>query len=413
MSGTPAPVGPVTAGAARRARRRVVVSTVIDATGSGLWMPFAVLFLVHGRGLPLVESGAALTVGGLLGLASVPLVGGITDRLGLVPALMTSNALRCGCFLCYPLVSTGWQVVAVSAVVGVGDRLFWTVNAPLVDAISAGREADRLIGTQTIARFVGAGLGAAATAVLPFVAGEMMYDLLAVANAGSFAVAGLLLVGLVVPEPPARAARGVPAPRAGWRALLRHRAYVAFCAVHVLFALASVSKFTVLPVVVFDVLRGPQWLPGAAIAISTAVIVLGQQPVIAWFARWSRGTGLLVSAALFTAAYLCLAILTALPTAAVLAAVLLFSVLASLAEAIFAPATTAAAAATAPPELRGRASALFQLSWGIAQVIAPVVLTSLLGVGNAALWLVLAALCALTVPAVLRLRTALPAGVLT
>jgi MFS family permease len=395
----------------RSAYRRFVMSTVIDAIGSGLWMPFALLFLVHGRGFSLVETGAALTVGGMIGLASVPVVGAAADRFGLTRVLQAGNIVRLVAFLCYPLVHSGWQVVVVAAAVGIGDRLFWTVNAPLITALTDGRDAEKLIGTQTIARFAGAGIGAAAAAVLPAVAGAGMYTLLALGNAASFALAALLVIGLRVPE--RRQDSGEPAaPRVSWLALLRHRAYVGYCATHVLYTLASVSKFTMLPLVVFDVLHGPQWIPGAAILVSTVVIVLGQRPIIAYVRRWSRGTALVVSSAIFTVSFALLALLTRVPIPVATVMILLYAVAVSIAEAVFAPVTTAAAAAAAPPRLEGRASALFQLSWGISQVISPLLLTSLLDIGNTTLWLVVAALCALTVPAVLRLRRTLPTGTL-
>ena len=399
----------VTTAVSRGVRLRFVTSTVIDAIGSGLWMPFALLFLVHGRGLSLVETGASLTIGGMVGLASVPVVGAVADRFGLVRVLQAGNVVRVAAFLCYPLVSSGWQVVVVAAAVSVGDRLFWTVNAPLITALTDGRDAEKLIGTQTIARFTGAGIGAAAAAVLPAVAGAGMYTLLALGNAVSFAVAALLVVGLRVPQ---RKQETGERAKGSWRALFSHRAYVAYCATHVLYALASVSKFIVLPLVVFDVVRGPEWIPGTAVLIGTAVIVIGQQPVIAYVRRWSRSRALVISSMIFTGSFAALASLTALSIPAATVVILLFSFAVSIAEAIFAPVTTAAAAAAAPPGVEGRASALFQLSWGVAQVIAPLLLTSLLDVGNTVLWLVVAALCALTVPAVLRLRRALPAGVL-
>ncbi|CCH31619.1 MFS transporter [Actinosynnema sp. NPDC047251] len=394
---------------ARGARRRFVASTVIDAVGSGLWVPFALLFLVHGRGLGLVEAGAALTAGGFAGLASVPFVGAAADRLGFARVLVAGNVLRFGCFLCYPFVSGGWQVVVLAAAVSVGDRLFWTANAPMVTALTNGRDVEKVLGTQTVARFAGAGIGAACAAVLPGVAGAALYDVLAWANAASFAVAALLLLGLPnVIGPPSST---VPV-KAGWRELARERPYVAFCATHVLFALASVAKFTVLPLVVFDVLHGPQWIPGAAVVVGTVVIVVGQRPITAFVARWSRARALVFGGVLFAVSFAALAPLTALPAPAAVVVILGFSVLVSVAEAVFAPTATAAAAAAAPPHLAGRASGLFQLSWGVAQVAAPVLMAGLLSAGNAVLWSVLAVACAATVPAVLRLRSTLPAGVL-
>jgi hypothetical protein len=90
--------------------------------------------------------------------------------------------------------------------------------------------------------------------------------------------------------------------------------------------------------------------------------------------------------------------------------ILCYSVAVSLAEAIFAPIALAAAAAAAPAALQGRASALFQLSWGVSQVAAPLLLTVLLSAGNPVLWLTLSGLTAMAVPLVWLQRRLLACG---
>ena len=107
----------------RAVRRRFMAATLIDALGSGLWMPFVLLFFVHGQGMNLAKAGGALSLGALLGLAAGPLSGSVMDRIGPVTVLLLSNIVRLGAFTCYPLISSLWQVVLVSTIVSVGDRL--------------------------------------------------------------------------------------------------------------------------------------------------------------------------------------------------------------------------------------------------------------------------------------------------
>jgi MFS family permease len=178
------------------ARRRFVLATVIDAVSSGLWVPFALLFFVRAQGIPLVGAGAALTTGGLTGLAATPAAGIAADRFGLIPVMVTCNVIRFAGFTCYPFVTGAWQIVPIAAVIAAGDRLFWTVNTPMVKALTTGRRAEYLIGTQTIARFAGAGAGAGAAAVLSALTSRLVYHLLAYLNAASFVAAALLVAGL-------------------------------------------------------------------------------------------------------------------------------------------------------------------------------------------------------------------------
>jgi MFS family permease len=381
-----------------------VAATVTDAAGSGLWMPFALLFFVRAQGMPLVAAGAALSAGGLIGLSLVPLAGTLADMLSLTPLLVACNVIRFAGFCCYPLATRWQEVMVIAAVIAFGDRLFWTANTPAVAALAPGRAAEQLIGTQTIARFAGAGLGSGAAALLPALSGGGLYRLLAYLNAASFAVAAVLIIMMGTAAPARRPGRsrrsdsGRPPRPDSWAGLARYPRYAGLCATHVLFTMASYGKYSMLAIVIVTVLHGPRWIPGAAVATGTIVIVAGQRPVTSYFASRSRAAALMLAAGIFTVAFASLSLLTVTPAAVTAVLILCYSAAVALAEAIFAPVALAAAAAAAPAALQGRASALFQLSWGISQVTSPLLLTALLSHGNPTLWLTLSGLTAIAVP---------------
>ncbi|MDS0132811.1 MULTISPECIES: MFS transporter [unclassified Amycolatopsis] len=390
--------------------RIFLAATLIDALGSGLWVPFALLFLVHGQGMGLVDAGASLTIGALLALVTGPATGAAMDRFGPRALLIAGNLVRLAAFAAYPLAHTSWQVVVVSAVAGFGDRLFWTCNAPMVARLTSGTDTDRVLATQTVGRFAGAGLGAAAMAVLPTITSPWAFHLLAYANAASFGVAAVLIrllprvvSGNAGANPPYRSR-----PAGSWRAVLGNRAFTGFCVTHMAFTLASASKFSVLPIVVRDLLHGPQWIAGTAITVGTVVVVTGQRPIVGLLAGRSRTAGLIGSAVLFAICFALLVPLTAVPLPVATVLILLTSLGFSIAEALFGPTATAAAAAAAPPGAEGRASSIFQLSWGLPIALAPGLLAALLSTSNALTWSILALTCASAVPALLVLRKKLP-----
>ncbi|WP_410562328.1 MFS transporter [Amycolatopsis sp. cmx-4-61] len=446
--------------------RIFLAATLIDALGSGLWVPFALLFLVHGQGMSLVDAGTSLTTGALLALITGPATGAAMDRFGPRALLIAGNVVRLAAFAAYPLAHTSWPVVAVSAVAGFGDRLFWTCNAPMVARLTAGADTDRVLATQTVGRFAGAGLGAAAMALLPTITSPWAFHALAYANAASFGVAAVLirLLPRVMADGPAGGGRpaaahpgsgrpaaeatspttvggepaatsppthpssdetpaeaaaatgagGEPATappaarRGSWRAVLGDRAFTGFCVTHMAFTLASASKFSVLPIVVRDLLHGPQWIAGTAITAGTVVVVTGQRPIVGLLAGRSRTGGLIGAAVLFSFCFALLIPLEAVSLPVATALILLTSLGFSVAEALFGPTATAAAAAAAPAGAEGRASSIFQLSWGLPIALAPGLLATLLSVSNALTWSILALTCASAVPALLVLRKKLP-----
>jgi MFS family permease len=393
-----------------RAGRRYLTASLIDALGSGLWLPFGLLFLVNAQDMGLTEAGASLSLGALLGLAAGPVSGWLMDLAGPLRLLIGSNAIRLVAFACYPLVTRAWQVVLVSAVISIGDRTFWTVNAPIASALATGRDAERLIGTQTIGRFAGAGIGAGATALIPDLNSPFSYHLLAYLNSASFGIAAALVIGLRVPI---QRGRRPEAGGAGWAAVLADRPYLGLCATNVLFTLASVSKYSMLPILVLNVLHGPHWVPGVAIGAGTLTLVTIQRPVLRIAARYSRTAGLLTASAVFALSFAALIGVTTVPGGVAVGVIVVASAAVAVAEALFAPLTTAAAAAAAPRDAQGRASALYQLSWAVSMVAGPALLTRLLSIGSPVLWLTLALVSAATGPAVLALRRRLPAAVLS
>jgi len=397
-----------------RGSRPYLIGVAIDALGSGLWMPFGLIFFTRGQHLAVAQVGLALTLGGVIGLAFGPFTGTLVDRSGCAPALGASNVLRTATFVLYPLVNAAWQVALLAMVTAAADRMFWTANSPLLGRIASGRQLDRLLGTQSVIRIVGLGVGAAlATPLAGSVRGLHAVSYL---NALTFAVTALIVFP-VARRLEARPAGGgeddaTPAQAATWGRVLRDRGYVLLCVAQLLLALAASSFVVILPLVALSVLHGPLWLPGGSIVVGNVVLAAVQNPAVRLGERTARWRVIAVSAVVFTAAFVLMLPGQGLSKPWVIVIVLASSIVGVIAEALFAPLMTAAANQAAPKGLAGRYSALFQTSWGAANVLAPAVCTGLLAAGYGFLWLGLSALVLLTIPILIYVTPRLPAGAL-
>ncbi|MBP2321691.1 MFS family permease [Kibdelosporangium banguiense] len=373
-------------------RTRFAIASIIDSAASGMWPPFMLLFLVNAQHLSETSAGLGLTIGSLLGITAGPAVGMLLDRVGPAKLVIASNVVRLAAFAYYPQASTIWQAALVACVLSLGDRLFWTANAPFAKVVSAAaRDVERLLGWQSIGRFGGFGLGAGLIAVMPDTTDPIVYVVVAYVIAALQGVAALILIGIRTPPEPSEV-------KPSWSIVLKDRRYVAVCATQILFCLASVGKYTVLPLVIINVLHGPQWVVGAAMIIGTVVYIVVQEPVLRIAEKYPRSQGMAVAAAMFAVCFAALAI------APVTAVILVTSAVMSVAEALFSPLSTAAAVDAAPKEAQGRASALFQLSWGVATAIGPAMLTGLLTLGLPVLWTTLTITSLAAIPAVIATR---------
>lgn len=163
-----------------------------------------------------------------------------------------------------------------------------------------------------------------------------------------------------------------------------------------------------LPLVLVTQLHAsPAWAAGA-FAANTGLVVAFQVPVTVWMSRFSRRTALVISGIVLSVSYL--GFLAGIELGHGWAAPALFgvSLLCTIGEIIYAGSSTVLVAATAPPEMLGRALARFQLSTGFGLAVSPAVITALAAHGPSALWASLAAATLLSAAVVSRDRVGRP-----
>ncbi|MER5447092.1 MFS transporter [Streptomyces sp. NPDC002764] len=387
-------------------KRTYLVALTVDCVGNGLWAPVALIFFTRGQHLPLAHVGAALTVGGLLGLLAGPVNGLLVDRWGPANGAALSYAVRTGVFALFPFVSATWQVGALAVVAAAAERLFWTASTPLLARLVPAEALLGVLSTASVLKVSGWAAGGAIGAT----AGGLLIDsgtglhLIAYANGLTYAAAmGLVLTVRrhVRPSPAAEALADGRAWR--WRDLRDDPGFLRLCLLTLLLAFVSDCLTTMLPVVAIVVLGQPSWLPGVVVAVACVSMAVARRPAVAYARRVSAPPALRLAACFFT-----LAVLVMAPSGwagpATTAVVLSTALIGTLGDALFAPVVTTTANAAAPPGLEGRYNATFQTSFGIAGAVAPAAGTALLAHGNTVLWLGLAVVCA---------GTALSVGFLT
>ncbi|MEW2452146.1 MFS transporter [Streptomyces parvulus] len=390
--------------AAHRARDRrwYLGALFADAIGNGLWTPSALIFFTRAQGMSLGATGAALTLGGVIGLLSIPLSGTLIDRWGALPLIQLSNLLRGAVFLAYPLISSVWQLTALAAVLSACERLFWTANTPALERVVGKGDLLPLLGTQNMLRTVGwmAGAGLAALVSGALLQHPDRLHLIAWLNGATFLTAALLTSGVRLPDrttDPSDPRQTFATAEPAWRSILTNRPFVTLCLTQLAFALMADSLAVMLPLVALDVLHGPPWLPAAALIASSVSLLLVQRPSLRYYARQgSPLRPLRLACVVFSVAFMLLAPAHRLTSALAVPLVLTAAVAGACANALFAPVMTLLANETAPEQRKGHYSAIFQLAWGTAAVLAPAVGTFLLTAGNTVLWLTLGGLSGAT-----------------
>lgn len=361
---------------------------LINALGYGLFAPFSILYFhqVVGLSLPLVGLGLSLATG--VGLVATPLGGPLIDRFGARLVAVVTNLLGAVGFAAYLSVHSFAGFLIVALFLAVGSSSGGTAGTALVVDLAAPADRDRWYALVRMAFNAGAGAGALLAGVLVAVGGTSGYRWIVGLNGLSFALAAGLLFLVRVH----RSSVTTKAPSGTYRTVLRDRPFLGLVGANALIWISVVALEVALPPYLIIIVHAPAWIVGLLFGLNTGMVVVLQIPVVRVVTSWRRtrimaagGLGYGLSFLLFAAApfvslglvplYLCVCM-----------------ILYTLAEIIYAPTSTALAAATAPIGMQGRYLAIFQLSLASAATITPALAGSLLAANPRGLWLLLALL---------------------
>jgi MFS family permease len=364
---------------------RFVAAVMIDAVGTGVFIPVSMLYFVATTSMSLVQVGAALTTAALLALPAGLVAGGLVDRYGARPVLQVANLVQAVGFAGYLVAGQAWQVTLCAWLSSAGRATFFGGYGVTVAALAEPGQRERWFGLIGSVRNLGYALGGVLSAVALGVGTTSAYATIVMVNALSYLAAFALMRGV----PNARAEHR-PDDLRGWRSVLRDRRYLLLVAQQLCFAISLFALNVLIPVYATRTLGLPGWTAGALFTLNAVLVGVGQGFVVARLTGQVRSRVLAAGHLLFATGYLIfLSAGRVSAPSVVLAVVLLGVVVYTLGEIFGAPVTAAVAADAAPAPLRGRYLALNQLAVGVAGAVAPVALSALLSVGDPVPWLTL------------------------
>src|SRR5215469_1813772 len=95
-----------------RSRPGLAGALFIDAVGTGMFLPFSLLFFLATTALPLTRIGLGLSIAAVARIPVTIAAGPLSDRFGPRAAIVASQLLQAAGFAGYLLVHSFWQLVA-------------------------------------------------------------------------------------------------------------------------------------------------------------------------------------------------------------------------------------------------------------------------------------------------------------
>jgi MFS family permease len=351
-----------------RSRFALVAGLAIDSYGSGLFLPLALVYATRVVDLSVEAAGTVVAVATALGLAVPALAGRLTHRIGPRLVVVTSQLVQAAGAVAYLVASDAAGVFVAAALLSIGTQLFYCSVFVLVADVSTTTAKERPFALVNMVRAGAFGVGTLSAAVLLAWDSNAVLRWLVGLNALTFVVAAILLAAFVRTEPVDHAASRAVGPLT----VLRDRRYLALILAAFLIDLADFS-LAGMPIFVIEFVDGPEWLPGALLAISTALLSAFSVRVVDALRGLRRTQSMQGAAAIYAVFAVLMMGMLWVPARLLIPYAIVIWLLRVFATMAFFPIAGALSEALPPPEHRAAAMATYQYAFTTAQVAAPAI----------------------------------------
>jgi MFS family permease len=380
----------------------------LNYVGTGMFVPFLLIYLHSVRGFGLQTSGLVSAVYAGVGMVVALGAGPAVDRVGARRITAVSLVLLALGLGAMPLVRQPWEAFAFVAVAGLGRGLFWPGYSTLLIAVTPAAAREGSYAVQRVTSNIGFGLGGLAAGLVVSTGDPSTFTVIFVLNAASYL---LFLVALAFVKEPERMERvDEPSSAGGYAIVLRDRAFIGAIVLGGLFAAFGIAQLnSMLPVYAASDVGVSERGVGLIFLFNTVAILILQLPVAKLLQGRRRVAALAFTGLIWAAAWL-LALAAGLwfgvlaATALLIAVAVVFAVGECLVGVVQGPLV----ADLAPERLRGRYTALWLATLQLGFTLGPAIGGLLLARSATLLWLVSAGVCAACSAAAVFLGRALP-----
>jgi MFS family permease len=366
----------------------VLGGDALSALGTGLTLPFLVIYLNTGRGISLAASGAAVSTVALAGFVGNPLGGWLADRIGPRAAVVLGLLVSAAGAFSLAGVHVVWQAFLACAIEGLGAAIVWPAQDSLLAVVVEPEQRSSVFSVRHATMNAGLGIGGlVAAAIVRDGSSSFRFVLLYLIDGATFLAFIPILFALPMVGRAAAAVSehpdDIPAVRRGVGVVLRDPA---FRRVWLLTAgLVAVGYAQLNSAFPAYASRPGGIAPGAvglAFAGNTVGVVGFQLVTLRMMAGRRRSLGVMLTGLFWAAAWAVTLIAGASGSGAM--AVVVFA----LAGLVFAVGETFLSPSLAPivndlasDDLRGRYNGLYVLAWTTGYAVGPAVAGVLLDVG--------------------------------
>ena len=385
----------------------------VSAVGTGLTLPFLLVYLDQVRGLDIGVAGLAIACIGGASLVGNPVGGLLSDRVGSRNTVVLGLVLSALGTASLTLIDASWHAFAAAALVGLGASVTWPAEDSLLATVVRPEQRSHVFAVRFAVVNAGFGVGALIAATFVDVERPGTFEAIYLIDALSFVayipLLVLLLRGVGGPGP-----RGAAVAAGGYRAVLRDRLFVRVWLLTALLVTVGYGQYhSSFPAYATGSGGISARALGLVFAVNTITVVVAQLVVLRLLGGRRRTRAVIGVCGLWAATWAVTIIAGGLDGGAIAIATFALSMIFfAVGETFLPPALPAVVNDLASDELRGRYNGLYILAWTTGFIVGPAVAGIAIDAGaGTGLFVGLIVACALVAAGAIRLERVLPAAV--
>ena len=372
--------------------RRIVVGIALSAIGRGMTLSLLMVYLHEMRGFTTSFGGLLMAWGAFVGIAGSGPLGALVDRIGPKIVMIIGLVVSATSGFGFAFVSTKPSAVIVMTLFAIGNQCIWPAQMVMLTRLTPVEIRSKIFGFNFMLMNLGLGVGGLLSSVIIRENSLFSYQVMYLIDGVTYLIFLFIIFGLHTPAGGRYVAKENEPQSGSYRELFANRklTILTFAGI-ILLTFGYGPLQSGLPVYATQYLDlAPNWL-GIIFGVNTFAIVAFQPLVLRILERYSKYTALVSVGFIWGLSWLAVGISPYLSMFMAGIALCVSQLIFAFGEMVYAPTSPALMQELTPEHIRGRASALISLQWGISGIAGPALAGIMIGAHLEQQWVLLMA----------------------
>jgi MFS family permease len=373
--------------------RRIVAGIALSAIGRGMTLSLLMVYLHDMRGFTTSFGGLLMAWGALFGIACTAPLGALVDRIGPKIVMVFGLLISGLSALSFSIVTTHTHAFIAMTLFAFGGQCVWPAQSVILTRVTPEADRPKIFGFNFMLMNLGLGVGGFLSSIIIRENSIFSYQVMYWLDGATYLVFLFFVWGLDTPHAGRYIAKEDEPAKGSYRELfaIRELSILTFAGI-ILLTFGYGPLQSGLPIYATQYLDlAPNWL-GIIFGVNTFAIVVFQPLVLNIIEKYSKYTALISVAVIWALSWLAVGVSPYLSMFMAGIALCISQLIFAFGEMVHAPTSPALMQELTPEHIRGRASALMSLQWGISGIAGPAIAGLMIGAHLEQLWVLAMAL---------------------